>query len=135
MRFYLGVWATTLWFVMFATGTAHADVPRTIDGNGVLVGSWIAPVQLEIFCEPQCPHCAEFGVDDGDRLAAALASGRLAITYRWLTFLDEQTSQRRVRPPRQCAVPGGRPDDVADGVSGFRARPLPPPECRRPEQR
>jgi protein-disulfide isomerase len=63
-------------------------VPRTLDGDGVLVGSWIAPVQLAIFCEPQCPHCAEFQSTDGDRLAAALASGRLAITYRWMTFLD-----------------------------------------------
>ena len=73
---------------MFTTSIAHADVPRTFDGNGVLLGSSIAPVQLEIFCEPQCPHCAELEAADGDRLAAALASGRLAITYRWLTFLD-----------------------------------------------
>jgi protein-disulfide isomerase len=88
MRFYLGVLATMLGLVASATSTAHADVPRTVDGDGVLVGSWIAPVQLEIFCEPQCPHCAEFEAADGDRLAAGLASGRLAITYRWLTFLD-----------------------------------------------
>ncbi len=88
MRFYLGVLATMLGLVMFDTSNAHADVPRTFDANGVLVGSWIAPVQLEIFCEPQCPHCAEFEAADGDRLAAALAGGRLAITYRWLTFLD-----------------------------------------------
>jgi protein-disulfide isomerase len=88
MRFYLGVLATMLGLVMFTSGTVHADVPRTFDANGVLVGSWIAPVQLEIFCEPQCPHCAEFEAADGDRLAAALASGRVALTYRWLTFLD-----------------------------------------------
>ncbi len=88
MRSYLGVLATMLGLVMFTTGTAHADVPRTLDGDGVLVGSWIAPVQLEIFCEPQCPHCAEFESTDGDRLATALASGRLAITYRRMTFLD-----------------------------------------------
>lgn len=88
MRSYLGVLATMLGLVMFTTGSAHADVPRTLDGNGVLVGSWIAPVQLEVFCEPQCPHCAEFEAADGDKLAAALAGGRLAITYRWLTFLD-----------------------------------------------
>jgi protein-disulfide isomerase len=90
MRPYLRVLATMLALVIFATGTAHADVPRTIDSNGVLVGSWFAPVQLEIFCEPQCPHCAELEAGDGDRLAAALASGRLAITYRWLTFLDSR---------------------------------------------
>src|SRR5271168_4641805 len=60
MRFCLRVWAiSALWLVMFGTGTAHADVPRTTDGSGVVVGSGGAPVELEIFCEPQCPHCAE----------------------------------------------------------------------------
>jgi protein-disulfide isomerase len=88
MRSYLGVLATALVLVMFTTTTAQADVPRTFDGDGVLVGSWVAPVQLAIFCEPQCPHCAELEASDGDKLAAALAGGRLAITYRWLTFLD-----------------------------------------------
>ncbi len=88
MRSYLGVLAVTLGLVMLTTETARADVPRTLDGDGVLVGSWIAPVQLEIFCEPQCPYCAEMEATDGDKLGAALASGRLAITYRWLTFLN-----------------------------------------------
>jgi protein-disulfide isomerase len=88
MRSYLGVSAAVLWMVTFGTNIAHADVPRTGDGDGVLLGSPIAPVQLEIFCEPQCPHCAELQAADGDRLAGALAGGRLAITYRWLTFLD-----------------------------------------------
>jgi protein-disulfide isomerase len=91
MRFCLRVWAiTALWFVMFGTDAAHADVPRTADGNGVMVGSVVAPIQLEIFCEPQCPHCAELESTYGDRIAADLASGRLAITYRWLTFLDDK---------------------------------------------
>ena len=91
MRFCLRVWAiSALWFVMFGTGTAHADVPRTTDGSGVVVGSGAAPVQLEIFCEPQCPHCAELESKYGDRFAADLASGRLAVTYRWLAFLDEK---------------------------------------------
>ena len=91
MRFCLRVWAiSALWFVMFGTATAHADVPRTTDGNGVVVGSGGAPVQIEIFCEPQCPHCAELESKYGDRIAADLASGRLAVTYRWLAFLDEK---------------------------------------------
>jgi protein-disulfide isomerase len=91
MRFCQRVWAiSALWFVMFGTDAAHADVPRTADGNGVMVGSVVAPIQLEIFCEPQCPHCAELESTYGDRIAADLASGRLAITYRWLTFLDDK---------------------------------------------
>ena len=89
MRLCLRVWASTaLSLVIFGTGTAHADVPRVADGKAVLVGSGAAPVQLEIFCDPQCPLCAELESTYGDRIAGDLASGRLAVTYRWLTFLD-----------------------------------------------
>jgi protein-disulfide isomerase len=86
----LRVLVATGWLVMFNTNIAHADVPRTADGNGVMVGSGAAPVQLEIFCEPQCPHCAELESTFGNRIAGDLASGRLAVTYRWLTFLDDK---------------------------------------------
>jgi hypothetical protein len=82
--------ATVLWSVVSVAGTAHADVPRTPDGNGVMVGSGAAPVQLEIFCDPQCPYCMELESTYGDRLADDVASGRLAVTYRWLTFLDDR---------------------------------------------
>ncbi|MGA7133250.1 MAG: thioredoxin domain-containing protein [Mycobacterium sp.] len=89
MRSCLGVLAaTTLWLAVFGVGSAHADVPRTGDDDGVLVGFGAAPVQLEIFCDPQCPYCAEFESTYRDRVAGALAGGRLAVTYRWLTFLD-----------------------------------------------
>jgi Thioredoxin len=81
---------TALWLVTFVTGTAYADVPRTPDGNGVLVGSGDAPTQLEIFCDPQCPYCAQLESTYGDRVAGDLAGGRLAVTYRWLTFLDDK---------------------------------------------
>jgi hypothetical protein len=91
MRSCLGVLATTtLWLAVFGAGSAHADVLRTGDDYGVLVGSAPAPVQLEIFCEPQCPHCAELESTYGDPIATGLASGRLAVTYRWLTFLDDK---------------------------------------------
>ena len=80
--------ATTVWLAAFAAGSAHADVPRTADNDGVLVGFFAAPVQLEILCDPQCPYCAKFESTYGDRVAGSLASGRLAVTYRWLTFLD-----------------------------------------------
>ena len=88
MRSYLGIFAAMCGMVTLSTPSAHAFVPRSLDGNGVLVGSPVAPVQLEIFCDPQCPYCAEFESADGDKLTGAVASGRAAITYRWLTFLD-----------------------------------------------
>lgn len=74
-------------------GPAHADpavTARTDDGQGVRLGAADAPVQLAIFCEPQCPVCAAFEGESGDRLVEGLASHRLAVTYRWLTFLDER---------------------------------------------
>jgi protein-disulfide isomerase len=72
---------------------AEAGEPVTAltdDGFGVLVGSPEAPVQLEIFCEPQCPHCAQFEAASGDQIGRELDAGRLAVTYRWLTFLDDR---------------------------------------------
>ncbi|ORV10013.1 hypothetical protein AWB95_16615 [Mycobacterium celatum] len=56
----------------------------------MLVGSAIAPVQLEIFIDPQCPHVAELESADGDQIAAGISDGRLAVTYRPLTFLDDR---------------------------------------------
>jgi hypothetical protein len=88
MRWWLGVLAVCL--VTIGAGRAYADVPRSGDGYGVVVGSVDAPVQLEIFCEPQCPHCAQFESSYGQQVADNLGSGRLAVTYRWLTFLDDK---------------------------------------------
>lgn len=65
-----------------------AGTALTADGYGVLAGSPDAPVQLEIFCEPQCPQCAQFEAASDTALTNHLGSGRLAVTYRWLTFLD-----------------------------------------------
>jgi len=81
--------AAAMWLTTLGAGSAHADVSRT-DDYGVLVGSASAPAQLEIFCDPQCPFCAKLESTYGDRIAGDLASGRLAVTYRWLTFLDDK---------------------------------------------
>ncbi|BBZ10592.1 thioredoxin domain-containing protein [Mycobacterium branderi] len=90
MRSWLGALAITVSWIAFGTAAAHADVPRSSDGNGVLVGSAGAPVQLEIFIEPQCPHVAELESTDGDAIARNIGDGRLAVTYRPLTFLDDR---------------------------------------------
>ncbi|WP_420109385.1 DsbA family protein [Mycolicibacter arupensis] len=66
-----------------ATGTALAA-----DHFGVLAGSAQAPVQLEIFCDPQCSECAKFEAASGGSLSKHLAAGDVAVTYRWMTFLD-----------------------------------------------
>lgn len=65
-------------------------VALTSDGFGIVAGFPEAPAQLEIFTEPQCSHCADLQAAHGDDLKAAIESGQLAVTYRPLTFLDEE---------------------------------------------
>lgn len=78
---------------LFATPSCgHADTaPGTglsADGYGVVLGSADAPVQLETFIDPQCPHVKEFESDYGDKINHYLGTGQLALIYRPLTFLD-----------------------------------------------
>ena len=65
-------------------------VALTSDGFGIVTGFADAPVQLEIFTEPQCSHCADLQTVYGEDIKTALESGQLAVTYRPLTFLDEE---------------------------------------------
>ncbi|GBE65199.1 protein disulfide-isomerase [Mycobacterium sp. MFM001] len=90
MRSWLAALTIAVGYITLGTATAHADVPRSSGGNGVVVGSANAPVQLEIFIEPQCPHVAELEAADGDAIARDIADGRLAVTYRPLTFLGDR---------------------------------------------
>src|ERR1700712_1560705 len=75
------------------SGTAQGDLnpPRvevTQDSFGIRAGLEDAPVQLEIYTEPQCTHCADLQHDFGDQFAYYIGAGQLAITYRPMTFLD-----------------------------------------------
>jgi len=77
------------------TGVAIPDprqpgVALTSDGFGIVTGFAEAPVQIEIFTEPQCSHCADLQAAHGEDMLAAIDSGTLAITYRPLTFLDDE---------------------------------------------
>ncbi|BBY55170.1 thioredoxin domain-containing protein [Mycobacterium koreense] len=114
MRYLLAALAVTLGSAFTLATPAHADTaPGTAigaDGFSVLVGAADAPVQLEIFCEPQCPVCAHFEDASGDALSQRLAAGDLAVTYRWLTFLDgkrnNDTSARIANTLLLAADPG-----------------------------
>lgn len=66
----------------------RAPVAFTDDGYGIRAGFDDAPVEVEIYTEPQCRHCADLQADFGDQLAHYIATGQLAVTYRPLTFLD-----------------------------------------------
>jgi hypothetical protein len=65
-----------------------ADVALTEDGFGIQLGKSFAPVQITLYTEPQCEHCADLQFDVGDAIAQYIEEDKLVITYRFLTFLD-----------------------------------------------
>jgi hypothetical protein len=76
-------------------GVAQPDpikpgVEVTADGHGIRVGLPDAPVQFEIYTEPQCSHCADFQARFGEDIKSHIQSGLLTVVYRPLTFLDEE---------------------------------------------
>jgi len=73
-------------------GTAVSD-----DGFGIIVGDPQAPVQIELFTEPQCSHCADLQADFGREMASYINLGQLAVTYRPMVFLDIGTNDHSAR--------------------------------------
>jgi len=68
---------------------ARAPVDLAADGYGIVAGFDDAPVQIEIFTEPQCTHCRDLQHDFGDQLAYYITVGKLQVTYRPLIFMDD----------------------------------------------
>jgi protein-disulfide isomerase len=69
---------------------ATGGVPRTDDGHGVVLGTSQdgGAAAIDLFIEPQCPHCGHFVAEYGDAIAKNIAGNRLAVTVRPLTFMD-----------------------------------------------
>lgn len=94
-------WAALAVLVLALTGCSRVvtGMPRpdghppgialSPDGYGIVAGFADAPVQLEVFTEPQCDHCAHFQASYGEDIRAQIQTGRLAVTYRLLTFFDD----------------------------------------------
>ncbi|MCH9668478.1 MAG: thioredoxin domain-containing protein [Actinomycetia bacterium] len=66
-----------------------APLALSADGYGIVAGFDDAPVQIEIFAEPQCTHCRDLQYDFGEQLAYYITVGSIQVTYRPLTFLDD----------------------------------------------
>jgi protein-disulfide isomerase len=84
------------------TGMALRDPNRaplllSEDGFGIVAGFDDAPVNIEIFTEPQCEHCAQLQADFGDQLAYYIGVGQVRVTYRPLTFLDQEADGHSAR--------------------------------------
>ncbi len=75
-------------------GVAQAPDPPGVklseDGHGIVVGYSDTPVQLAIFTEPQCEHCAEFQAAYGEDIKSHVLTGLVTVVYRPLTFLDDE---------------------------------------------
>lgn len=72
------------------TSSETAPLAVSEDGFGIVVGYDDAPAKIEIYTEPQCTHCADLQRDFGDELAYNITVGTLQVTYRPLTFLDDE---------------------------------------------
>ncbi|GJF12337.1 protein disulfide-isomerase [Mycolicibacterium cyprinidarum] len=90
----LGLLLATVGCSQNVVGTALPDatrVPLTLsaDEYGIVAGFDDAPSQIEIFTEPQCTHCRDLQSNFGEQLAYYIAVGELQVTYRPLTFIDD----------------------------------------------
>lgn len=108
------------------TGTATVDPVQpplglSEDGYGIVAGFPDAPVQIELFTEPQCTHCADLQATYGDDLYRHINLGDLAVTYRPLTFLDDpSTDDHSARVANAMFLTVGPPlaTETADVSSG-----------------
>lgn len=109
-------------------GTPRADpvkapVEVVKDGFGIRLGFEDAPIQLELYTEPQCNHCADLQADFGARMLSYINLGQLALTYRPVTFLDAGANQHseRVANAMFAAVspPGESGDATATNATEF----------------
>jgi protein-disulfide isomerase len=92
-------------------------VTITEDGYGVRAGFDDAPIEIEIFTEPQCNHCADLQADFGDQLAHFIAAGQLAVTYRPVTFLDIEADGHSARVANAMFV-AASPSPDGDSPTG-----------------
>ncbi|OLP00720.1 protein-disulfide isomerase [Mycolicibacterium porcinum] len=100
---------------------ANGDKPGTEiteDGYGVQIGYPDAPAQIEFFTEPQCPACANLQRQSGDAIAAAVSQGRLAVTYRPLTFLDRSVTEYSAHVANALFLAAG-PGTTASAFQAF----------------
>lgn len=103
-------------------GTAQPDphtaaVAITEDGYGIRAGFDDAPIEIEIFTEPQCNHCAELQADFGDQIAYFISIGQLAVTYRPVTFLDNEEQGHSARVANALFV-AASPSPDGDNPTG-----------------
>ena len=107
-------------------GTAKPDPTQpplalSEDGSGIVAGYPDAPVQFELYTEPQCNHCAALQKEFGDDIERYINLGLLAVTYRPLTFLDQLANEdysARVANALFLSVGAPKATDAPSAASG-----------------
>jgi Thioredoxin len=89
------------------------------DGFGIQLGRPSAPVAIEIFIEPQCPHCAAFMMFHGSEIADYVEGGDLRVTYRPVTFLDSAPTGYSHRVSNALFLAAADADLPASGLQNF----------------
>jgi protein-disulfide isomerase len=89
------------------------------DGFGIQLGRPSAPVAIEIFIEPQCPHCAAFVMFSGSEIADYIEGGDLRVTYRPMTFLDSAATGYSHRVSNALFLAAADADLPASGFQNF----------------
>ena len=115
---------------MHARGDEVAPTGHTPEG-GVLVGDGDARRNLVLFEDPQCPYCRQFEEVNGPVIAAAVATGDLAVEYRMRCFLGPESV--RADNALALAAEAGRFDELRralfaaqppEGTGGFTTQDL-----------
>ncbi|CDO28421.1 DsbA family protein [Mycolicibacterium porcinum] len=119
----LSVAGSTAGCTRLVDGSAQANGNKpgseiTEDGSGVQIGYPDAPARIEFFTEPQCPACAHLQHESGDAIAAAVGQGRLAVTYRPLTFLDRSVTEYSARVANALFLAAG-PNTTGTAFQAF----------------
>nr|WP_294690399.1 thioredoxin domain-containing protein [uncultured Friedmanniella sp.] len=82
------------------------DAPQPLtNGRPIVFGDAAAPVELKVYADFHCPHCADFEEEFGPTLTVAQDAGRLRIAVYPMSFIDEGSD--RAANAMACATEAG----------------------------
>jgi protein-disulfide isomerase len=85
---------------------SYADAPQTlVKGQPIRLGDPSAPVELAVYEDFHCPHCADFEEEFGPTLDAARDAGRLRLAIWPMSFIDPGSD--RASAAMGCAAEAG----------------------------
>lgn len=104
-----------------AGGYGSAQTPAALSGDGTIALSKGAGVQIQLFEDPLCPHCGAFEAQYGDQIAEAVDAGKLSVTYRPLTFLNQGSASGDYSTRAWAALMCVAQDDATAGAASYGA--------------